>query len=150
MKTDALIKRVQPLLPNGESVIASCKVMPRGSARQLILGIAGAVAGGAGGMVASSALGRSPETEGGQGTNAFMAVTERYVLIFDLGALGRPKDLTAQLERPLISSVTKGEAKLFGQKMMEIVVHLTSGDEVGFGVAKIHRKHGDSIIAALC
>ena len=42
-----------------------------------------------------------------------------------------------------------GSSKLFGQTMPEIQLTLASGAEAGFGVAKVDRKDGEAVAAAL-
>ena len=167
MKTDAVIKRVTPLLADGESVLAATKAIPRGSAHEGILGAAGAVAGSTinpllsgAGAVAGSGAGTAPGEAGraerddagvdvGRASQVLLVVTEDSVVLFALSALGRPKDITARLDRARISSVTEGTASLFGQKMSEIVITTDDGTEIGFGVAKVHRRQGEAVLAAL-
>jgi hypothetical protein len=167
MKTEAMIRRIAPLLPEGESVLAAAKAIPRGSAHDAILGIAGAVGGGVvspglagAGVVAASGVdsgagssGREEREEAGldvgRASQVLLVVTESSILLFALSALGRPKDLTAQLDRSCIASVAKGTVKLFGQKMEEIVITTDTGSEIGFGVAKVHRSQGREVMAAL-
>jgi len=167
MKTEAMIKRITPLLPQGETVKAATKSIPRGSAHDTILGIAGAVGGGVvspglagAGVVAASGIDSGAGSSGreereaagldvGRASQVLLVVTENFILLFALSALGRPKDLTAQLDRSCIASVTEGIAKLFGQKMSEIVITTDSGSEIGFGVAKVHRRQGREVVAAL-
>ncbi len=167
MKIDAMLKRVAPLVPEGESVLAATKAIPRGAAHETILGAAGAVAGGtvSGGLAGAGAIagshtgssvgdaGRAERDDAGvdvgSASQVLLVATDQSVLLFALSGLGRPKDLTARLERNRIASVATGEAKLFGQKMMEIVITTESGAEAGFGVAKVHRRHGDAVMAAL-
>ncbi len=167
MKTDALLKRVSALLPEGESALAATKAMPRGSAHETVLGIAGGVAGGtvAGGlagvgMVAGSQsgsgrgdAGRAEREEAGvdvgKASQVLLVVTSEAVVLFTLSALGRPKEIVARLERSRITSVAAGQTKLFGQKMMEVVITTDTEAEVGFGVAKVYRSRGEAVIAAL-
>jgi hypothetical protein len=167
MKTEAMIRRIAPLLPEGESVLAATKAIPRGSAHDAILGIAGAVGGGVvspglagAGVVAASGVdsgagssGREEREEAGldvgRASQVLLVVTESSILLFALSALGRPKDLTAQLDRSCIASVAEGTVKLFGQKMEEIVITTDTGSEIGFGVAKVHRSQGREVMAAL-
>jgi hypothetical protein len=167
MKLDAMIKRIGPSIPAGESVLAATKATPRGAAHAAILGAAGAVGGAtvAGGLAGAGAVagGHAGATAGeagraerddagvdvGSASQVLLVATDRSVLLFALSGLGRPKDLTAQLDRDRISSVAIGETKLFGQKMMEIVITTATGAEAGFGVAKVHRRQGEAVMAAL-
>ena len=113
---------------------------------------AGAIAGSHAGSSVGDA-GRAERDDAGvdvgSASQVLLVATDQSVLLFALSGLGRPKDLTARLERTRIASVATGEAKLFGQKMMAIVITTESGAEAGFGVAKVHRRHGDAVTAAL-
>jgi hypothetical protein len=167
MKTEKMVERIRDQVPAGETVVAAAKTIPRGSAHEAILGAAGAVAGGtvnpalAGtGSVFGSDVGEATGDAGrqeraeagadvGKASQVLLVVTERAVLLFPLSALGRPKEMLARLERSDISSTAQGEAKLFGQRMMEIVLTTAAGAEIGFGVAKVHRREGEAVLAAL-
>ncbi|MCP3936475.1 MAG: hypothetical protein GY708_14000 [Actinomycetia bacterium] len=164
---DKTIQRCLPLLDAGEQIAAAVKVLPRGAAHEAILGAAGAVAGGtlspiaagAGGVLghragaAEGEAGRSERAEAdlhvGSASQVLLAVTDRRVALFELGAFGKPKELAASLGRDRIKSVEFGETKLFGQKMGEIVIGTDDGSTVGFGVAKVHRRQGEEVVAAL-
>lgn len=167
MNIDKLQQRCAGLLADGERLVAATKAMPRGSAHEVILGAAGSVAGGtispalagAGAIVGAKAgseegdLGRSERSAAGVdvagATHVLLAVTDRRVALIKLGAFGKPKSVEAALERSAISRVVMGETKLFGQRMPEIVITTTEGHEVGFGVAKVHRRDGEAVVAAL-
>jgi len=167
MNTEKMLKKIAPMVPAGETVLAATKATPRGAAHEAILGGAGAVAGGsvstvlvgAGGVLGSAAgagagdAGRSEradaELDVGRASQILLVVTDASILLFGLSALGRPSEITARIERSRISSVQAGETTLFGQKMAEIVVTTDTGAEAGFGIAKVHRKHGDAVLAAL-
>ena len=167
MNTEKMLRKVAPLIPAGEVALAATKATPRGAAHEVILGAAGAVAGGsvapalagAGGVLGSTAgqaagdAGRQERADAdldvGTASQVLLVATDRSVLVFGLSALGRPKDAPARLERTRLTETRAGEASLFGQKMMEIVLVTDTGAEVGFGVAKVHRRHGEAVLAAL-
>ncbi len=167
MNVDKLRKKIEPMVPPGETVIALTKAVPRGAAHEIILGAAGAVGGataapvlaGAGGVLGSTAgqghgdAGRAERAEAdldvGRATNVLLVATDQSVMVFALSGLGRPKEAPARLDRSQITSVGIGEARLFGQKMMEIVVVTATGAEAGFGVAKVHRRYGQMVVEAL-
>jgi hypothetical protein len=167
MNTEKMLRKVSPSIPAGEIVLAATKATPRGAAHEVILGAAGVVAGGsvapvlagAGGVIGSAA-GEGVGSEGraeraaaeidvGHATQVLLVATDASVLVFALNALGRPKDDPARIGRDRIAQVRRSETSLFGQKMMEIVVITDEGAEAGFGVAKVHRRHGESVIEAL-
>ncbi len=155
------------VLESGETLVAAAKATPRGSAYAVIVGAAGGVAaagvspGLAGaGMIAGQKAGAGPTEEGraereaagvdvGTETQVLLAVTARRVAMIKLSAFGKAKEVLASVDRSEISGVTMGETKLFGQTMAEIVLTLGEDAEVGFGVARVHRKDGDSVVAAL-
>lgn len=167
MNTEKMTKKCASMLEPGETIVAAAKVTPRGAAHETILGAAGAVAAGSAtpvatgaGAVLGSAVGHDVSEAGrqeraaagldvGNAQQALLAVTDRRVVLFALNAFGKPSELSASVEHGRIAGVTLGETKLFGQKMAEIVLTLDSGAEAGFGVAKVHRKHGDAVVAAL-
>ena len=167
MNIDKLQQRCAGLLADGEQLVAATKAMPRGAAHEMILGAAGSVAGGTispalagAGAIAGSrsgsqegARGRSERSAAGvdvsSATNILFAVTDGRVVLVKLSAFGRPKAVEAALERDAIADVVTGETKLFGQKMAEIVLTTTEGHEVGFGVAKVNRRDGEAVVAAL-
>ena len=167
MKTDTMLKKVEGLIPAGETALAAVKAIPRGSAHAVILGAAGAVAGGtitpvltgAGAVLGSNAdggvgaAGRAEREDAGldvgQATQVLLVVTDRSVLLFALSALGRPKELTARLDRNHIAAINEHEARLFGQTMREMVIETDTGSEAGFGFAKVHRRQGAEVLAAL-
>jgi len=167
VNTQKLLKKIAPMLPSGETALAATKATPRGAAHEAILGGAGAVAGGSvsaglagAGSVLGSAVGatagdagRSERAEAdldvGSASQILLVVTDVSLLLFALSALGRPSEITARLERSRISTVASGETSLFGQKMAEIVITTDAGAEAGFGIAKVHRKQGDAVLAAL-
>lgn len=167
MNTEKMTKKCAALLDPGESIVAAAKVMPRGASHETILGAAGAVVGGsvtpvatAAGAVLGSAAGQSVGDAGreeraeagldvGAAQQALLAVTGRRIALFAVNAFGKPKELSASVDRNRVTRATMGETKLFGQTMAEIVLTLDTGAEVGFGVAKVHRKHGDAVVAAL-
>lgn len=162
-----MLEKVAPMIPGDEVALAATKVLPRGAAHAVILGGAGAVAGGSvapalagAGAVLGGAAGQGPGEAGreerssadldvGNASQALLVATDRSVLVFALGAFGRPKADPARLDRARLVDVRAGEASLFGQKMMEIVLVTDTGAEAGFGVAKVHRRHGEAVIAAL-
>lgn len=164
---DKLQQRCAGLLADGERLVAATKAMPRGSAHEIILGAAGSVTGGtispllagAGAMVGARAgsqegdRGRSERSAAGvdvaAATNILLAVTDRRVVLLKLSSFGKPKAVEAALARRAIAGVVMGETKLFGQRMAEIVLTTTEGHEVGFGVAKVHRRDGEAVVAAL-
>ena len=89
------------------------------------------------------------ELDVGRASQVLLVATDRSVLVFALSGLGRPKEDPARLDRSRIAAVRTGEAKLFGQKMTEIVLVTDTGAEAGFGIAKIHRKDGQTVVEAL-
>ncbi|GJM37019.1 MAG: hypothetical protein DHS20C19_03860 [Acidimicrobiales bacterium] len=167
MNTAKMTKQCAAMLGAGETIVAATKAMPRGAVNEVILGAAGAVAGGTVAPVAAgvgavlgskageslSEAGRDERTEAGldvgNASHVLLAVTDRRVALFAINAFGKPKELTAAIGRDRITAVTMGQTKVFGQSMAEIVLALDTGAEVGFGVAKVHRKHGDAVVAAL-
>jgi len=167
MKLDTFRSRAAALLEPGETVAAVAKVTPRGAAEEAIIRGAGAAGGtavspaftGAGAAIGGSmgesvgAVGRDErEAAGldvGRATQVYLAVTDRRVVLFKRSALGKPKEILSSAGRADVASAVMGETKLFGQTMPEIVVTMASGAEAGFGVAKIDRKDGESVVAAL-
>jgi hypothetical protein len=167
MKSDKLLTKVASSIPDGETALAATKATPRGSVHEVILGAAGAVAGGTAapglagaGAVAGSAAGEGVGAAGraeradadldvGSASQVLLVATDRSVLVFALGALGRPKGEPARLGRDRIAEVREGETSIFGQKMREIVLVTDTGAEAGFGIAKVHRRLGDEVLAAL-
>ena len=163
MKLDA----VTPLLEPGERAVAGTKAMPRGAAHEAILGAAGGVAGGTvapalagAGFLAGAQAGEGAGDEGraeradagvdvGRAQQILLVVTDRRLLLCTTTWRGKPKEVAAALDRTAIQGVAMGEAKLFGQRMPEIVLTLASGAEVGFGVAKVNRSDGEAVVAAL-
>ncbi len=166
MKIPKMVKLIEPEL-SGETVLAATKAIPRGAMHEVILGAAGAAVGGATTPIAAGAgavlgtqagaptseAGRAERTEAGvdvgRANQVLLVVTARRVALFALSAMGRPKGLTASVDRASLASVTMGESKLFGQKMREIRIRTDSGHEIGFGVAKVHGKYADEVLAAL-
>ena len=168
MKLDKFRTQAAPLLDAGETVEAVAKVTPRGAAHEVIsrgaggagglaaggaaLAGAGAVIGGALGEQAGDA-GRDEREAAGLGVGNEMqvifAVTDRRVVLFKRSAFGKPKEILAALEREHVAEVHMGSSKLFGQTMPEIQLTLASGVEAGFGVAKVDRKDGEAVVAAL-
>jgi hypothetical protein len=166
MKIAKMVQLIEPQL-GGEPVLAATKAVPRGAMHEVILSAAGAAVGGATTPVAAAPgavlggragaptgeAGRSERSHAGvdvgHANQVLLVVTERRVALFALSAFGRPKDLTAEIDRNRLAAVYMGETSLLGQKMAEIQVVLDSGHEVGFGVAKVHRRSGDSVVAAL-
>ncbi|MEM9465599.1 MAG: hypothetical protein AAGA90_09500 [Actinomycetota bacterium] len=167
MKLDKFRAQAAPLLDAGETVAAVAKVTPRGAAHEAIL----RGAGGAGGLAAGPALagagaaigsavgeqagdaGREERDDAGldvgNAMQVIFAVTDRRIVLLKRSALGKPKELLAALEREHVTGVVMGSTKLFGQTMPEIQLTLASGAEAGFGVAKVDRKDGDAVVAAL-
>jgi hypothetical protein len=112
------------------------------------------------GIIAGQKAGSSRTEEGkaereaagvnvGSAVQVLLGVTDRRVVLISLSTLGKAKEVLAAADLSDIASVVMGESKLFGQTMAEIVLTLDGGAEVGFGVAKVHRKDGDSVVAAL-
>ncbi|MDW3220514.1 MAG: hypothetical protein R8F63_18040 [Acidimicrobiales bacterium] len=167
MNTAKMTKQCAAMLDTGETILAATKAMPRGAVNEVILGAAGAVVGGTvapaaagvGAVLGSRAgegvgdAGRDERAEAGldvgNASQVLLAVTDQRVALFAVNAFGKPKELTAAIGRDRIGAVSMGETKVFGQTMAEIVLTLDTGAEVGFGVAKVHRKHGDAVVAAL-
>ena len=167
MKLDKVREQAAGLLDAGETIEAVAKVTPRGAAHEAILGGAGAVGGAAAGAALAGAgaaigakagesagdAGRAERDEAGldvgNATQVIFAVTDRRIVLFKKSAFGKPKEVLAGLERAHVTSVVMGETSLFGQTMPEIQLTLASGAEAGFGVAKIDRKDGEAVIAAL-
>ena len=167
MKLEKVREQAAGLLEAGETIEAAAKVMPRGAAHEAILGGAGAVGGMAGGAALAGAgavigakageatgdAGRAEREEAGldvgKATQVIFAVTDRRIVLLKRSALGKPKEVLAGLEREHVTSVVMGSSKLFGQTMPEIQLTLASGAEAGFGVAKVDRKDGEAVIAAL-
>lgn len=167
MRLDKFRQQVASLLEVGETVEAAVKVTPRGAAHEAIMRGAGA----AGGTAVSGALagagaaigakfgagagdaGRAERTDAdldvGPATQVVLAVTERRIVLIKRSALGRPKEILSDADRAAIRSAELRDAKLFGQNMPEIVLEMTSGAEAGFAVAKVDRKDGDAVLAAL-
>ncbi len=85
----------------------------------------------------------------GNASQVLLGVTDRRVVMIKLSALGRAKEILAAVDRTAITTAEMGETKLFGQSMAEIVLTLNGGAEVGFGVAKVHRRDGDAVLVAL-
>ena len=167
MNTEKMLRKVAPMIPAGEVVLAATKATPRGAAHEAILGGAGAVAGGsvtaalagAGGALGLAA-GRGVAEEGrseraaadldvATATQVLLVVTDQSLLLFGLSALGRPKEAPTRLDRSRLVEVRGGTTSLFGQKMMEIVFVTDFGAEAGFGVAKVHRRQGEAVLDAL-
>ena len=167
MNIEKMQRKCSPVLEPGETLVAAAKAMPRGSVHEIILGAAGGVAA-AGvspgllgpGIIAGQKAGSSRTAEGkaereaagvnvGSAVQVLLGVTDRRVVLISLSTLGKAKEVLAAADLSDIASVVMGESKLFGQTMAEIVLTLDGGAEVGFGVAKVHRKDGDSVVAAL-
>jgi hypothetical protein len=166
MKIAKMLQLVEPQL-GGEPALAATKAVPRGAMHEVILSAAGAAVGGATTPVAAAPAavlgsrvgaptgeaGRAERVDAGidvgHANQILLVVTERRIALFELSAFGRPKDLTASIDRGRIGAVYMGETSLLGQKMAEIQIVLDSGHEVGFGVAKIHRRYGDEVVAVL-
>lgn len=167
MNLEKMHGKCAAILEPGEALVAAVKATPRGAAHEVILGAAGGVAaagvspGLAGaGLIAGQRAGSGPTEEGkaereaagvdvGNATQVLLAVTDRRVAMIKLSALGKAKEVLAAIDLSTITGVGMGETKLFGQTMAEIVLTLNGDVEVGFGVAKVHRKDGDSVVAAL-
>ena len=166
MKIEKMVQLVEPQL-GGELVLAATKAVPYGAMHEVILGAAGASVGGATLPAAAGAgavlgeriaapvgeAGRAERTDAGvdlgKANHVLLVVTERRIALFALSAFGRPKDLTAAIDRSDCDVVYLGETTLLGQKMPEIQIVLDSGHELGFGVAKVHRRYGDEVVSAL-
>jgi hypothetical protein len=166
MKIAKMVQLIEPQLA-GEPALAATKAVPRGAMHEVILGAAGAAVGGATAPVAAAPAavigsrvgastgdaGRAERTDAGidvgHANQVLLVVTERHIAVFALSAFGRPKHITAEIDRARLSTVYMGETSLLGQKMAEIQLVLDSGHEVGFGVAKVHRRNGDEVVAAL-
>ena len=82
-------------------------------------------------------------------TQVIFAVTDRRIVLFKRSAFGKPKEVLAALERRHVTAVELGTSTLLGQTMPEIQLALASGAEAGFGVAKIDRRDGEAVVAAL-
>ncbi|MFT5202935.1 MAG: hypothetical protein ACI9C1_002332 [Candidatus Aldehydirespiratoraceae bacterium] len=138
MNTEKTLKKAAEFVAAGEAVLAAVKVIPRGAAHATILGAAGAVAVGVVGpaLTGAGAVLGSAAAEG----SGVAGQAERADADLDVGSAP---------QAPLIESISSGEARLFGQKLMEIMITTTSGGEAGFGVAKVHRKHGDAVVEML-
>lgn len=167
MKLNKLREQAFDLLEPGETIEAAAKVTPRGAAHEAILGGAGAVGGlaadgvlvGAGaalGAKAGAADGQAGRDEReaagldvGMATQVIFAVTDRRIVLFKRSAFGKPKEVLAALEREHVTTVELGTSTLLGQTMPEIQLALASGAEAGFGVAKIDRRDGEAVVAAL-
>jgi len=159
-KLDKIAQRVQADLNPGESLLAAVKVTPRGTIEQGILGAAGAVAGGALGIVIGSKVGESGREAGdrerasagldlGNEAQVIAGVTQTRLLMWKMAKLGgKPKELLADLDLSDISSMTLGDGKLMGQTMPEILCTTTDGAEFGLRVAKVHKKNAAALIAA--
>jgi len=155
------------VLGPGETLVAATKAMPRGAAHEVILGAAGGVAAAGvspglsgAGMIAGQKAGAGVGDEGraerdaagvdvGNATQVLLGVTDRRLVMIKLSALGKAKEILAAVDRSEITGVAMGETKLFGQTMAELVLKLSGEAEVGFGIAKVHRKDGDAVLAAL-
>ena len=167
MKLDKFRAQAAGLLEAGETVEAVAKVTPRGVAEEFIIrGAAGAGAGAvsptlwAAGAAAADGMASSAGDEGrderaeagidlGNAQQVIFAVTGQRLVFFKRSALGKPKEILASLPRNEVAAAVMGETKLFGQTMPEIQLTNAAGAEVGFGVAKIDRKDGEAIVAAL-
>ena len=166
MKIAKMVQLIEPQL-GGEPVLAATKAVPHGAVHEVILSAAGAAVGGATTPVATapgavlgaevgaptSDAGRAARTEAGvdvgHANQVLLVVTPQRIVLFALSAFGRPKDLTAEIDRSRLAAAYLGETSLLGQKMPEIQLVLDSGHEVSFGVAKVHRKNGDQVLATL-
>ena len=111
-------------------------------------------------MIAGQKAGSSQTEEGkaereaagvdvGSAVQVLLSVTDRRVVLIELSTLGKAKEVLDAVDLSRITGVAMGKTKLFGQTMGELVLTLDGGAEVGFGVAKVHRKDGDSVVAAL-
>ena len=168
MELDKFRGQAADLLEAGEVVEAVAKVTPRGSVHEIITRGAGAAGGlAAGGPVLAGAgavlgesfgeeateAGRSEREEAGLDvgaqTQVIFAVTDRRIVMLKRSAFGKPTEVLAALPREHVAAVEMGSSKLFGQTMPEIQLTNAAGAEVGFGVAKIDRKDGEAIVAAL-
>ncbi len=168
MKLDKFRSQAAALLAAGETVIAVAKVTPRGAAEEAILRGAGGAGGLAAGGAALAGVGavigaKSGEVQGdagrterdnagldvGRAMQVLLAVTDQRIVLLKRSGLGKPKQILASMGRDQVVTATFGSTKLFGQTMGEIVLTLGSGAEAGFGVAKIDRKDGESVVAAL-
>ena len=167
MNIEKMQRKCSAVLEPGETLVAALKAMPRGSVQEIILGAASGVAA-AGvspellglGMIAGQKAGLSHTEEGraerqaagvdvGSAVQILLGVTDRRVVLIALSTMGKAKEALAAVDLSDIAGVAMGESKLFGQTMAEIVLTLDGGAEAGFGVAKVHRKDGDSVVAAL-
>jgi len=151
----------------GASIIAAAKVTPSGAVTEIITGAAGAVAAAAvdpslatAGLIAGSQAGaenteadRAERTEAGTDlgaqTQVLLTVTPDQVVILKRSALGKPSAVLATINREDISHTALGTTKLLGQTMSEIQITLTAGATIGFGVARVHRADGESVVTAL-
>ena len=166
MQIAKMVQLIEPQL-GGEPVLAATKAVPHGAMHEVILSAAGAAVGGettplaAGAGAALGSQVGAPTGEAGRAERSaagldvgsanqvLLVVTEQRIVLFALSAFGRPKDLTAEIDRSRVDAVYMGETSLLGQKMAEIQIVLDSGHEVGFGVAKVHRNNGGEVVAAL-
>jgi hypothetical protein len=167
MNIEKVQRKCSAVLEPGEALVAASKAMPRGSVHEVILSAAGGVAAAGvspellgAGMIAGQKAGSSQTEEGkaernaagvdvGSAVQVLVGVTDRRVVLIALSTLGKAKEILAAVDLSDIAGVAMGKSKLFGQTLAEIVLTLDGGAELGFGVAKVHRKDADSVVAAL-
>jgi hypothetical protein len=141
VNTEKMLRKVATFIPVGEVVLAATKATPRGAAHELILGTAGAIAGSEGRAERAAA-----QIDVGTASQVLLVATDASLFVFALDARGRPGSEPSRIGRERITEVRRGETSLFGRKMTEIVVVTDGGVEAGFGVAKVHRRHGEAVI----
>ncbi len=144
--TPKLSKAATDALEPGETLLAGVRGMSAGSTARIVGGAAGAVGGGAVGLVIADRLtgakreaGEEAEAEAGLSelpSQLALGLTDRRLLVFGRGGLtGKPKDLVAFIPRDAVASIT-GEDSGSKLKPDRLTVQLTDGKTVDFEVVK--------------
>ena len=158
-KSDKLVRGIIENLDSGEEILSAVKGIPDGEAEAGVLGAAGGVSLGAAGFIIGAEMGSDVGEEKRSGTEAAgvasskgkqvaIVLTDRRVLVYTVGFSGKAKDLLGVIPRSAVAEVAMSTTKLFGQTMPLLVVTTADGNTAGFGIAKIHKKHGVAFVDA--
>ncbi len=152
------VSRIIDDLEPDEQVVDAIRATPGGELERVIGGAAGGVALGALGFVVGAGLGeragreaRAAAEEVGvqaKGVDVMLVLTDRRLLVYQLGMTGKPKERIGSLSRCEIADLNEGRLRILGQQMPALKVTTTSGASTAFGVARIRRAQLASFLEA--